>query len=141
MGVRRYIPVRGIKKHLAIRVEMKLLKNNFPFLKFQIREGKLICYGSCQPTDLSPIFNYRIEWAPGLNPKVFVISPQIEYDDDIHMYSDKSLCLYYPKDFIYDFKSHIHDTIVPWTHEWFLFYELYQIKGKWLHPYVDHKKI
>ena len=141
MAAKRYIPLKGVKIYLAIMIEMKLLKRSFSFLRFQVIDQKLICYGNCQPTHYSPVFKYRIEWTPGQNPKVFPVNPTIKYDDDIHMYNDGSLCLYYPKDFIYDFKSHIHETIVPWVHEWFLFYELYLIKGKWLHPYVEHKKI
>lgn len=141
MAIKTYIPLRGIKKHLAIILEKKLLKKHFPFLKFQVEKGKLICLGYVQPSDYSPIFHYRVEWDPGSSPKVFPINPSIDYDDDIHMYAEGCLCLYYPKDFIYDSKSHIYDTIIPWTHEWFLFYELYMIKGRWLHPYVEHKKI
>lgn len=141
MVVKQYIPIRGVKKHLAILLEKRLLKKYFPFLKFHIKDRKLLCYGYFQPSEYSPIFHYRVEWEPEFSPKVFPINPQIDYDDDIHMYSDGSLCLYYPKDFIYNSKSHIYETIIPWVHEWYIFYELYQIKGIWLHPYVEHKKI
>ena len=142
MAVKRYIPLRGIRKHIAILKEIKLLKKNFSFLKFEVKIGKLICYGHFQPSNYSPTFRYKIEWMPGFHPKVFPLSPKITYNDNIHLYKDGSLCLYYPKDFSYDcISSHLHETIIPWTHEWFLFYELYLIKGYWLHPYVDHKKI
>jgi hypothetical protein len=141
MAVKRYIPIKGIKSHLVMLIERTLLKKHFPFLKFEIREGCLICHGHFQPTEYSPTFYYRLEWKPGYTPKVFPANPQIEYDDEIHMYSNGSLCLYYPKDFVYSNKCHIYETIIPWTHEWFVFYELYLIKGRWLHPYVEHKKI
>ncbi|PKQ44210.1 hypothetical protein [Confluentibacter flavum] len=141
MAVKRYIPIRGMKTHLAILLEIRLLKKHFPFLKFQIKNGKLLCHGYFQPSEFSPVFHYIVEWCPNASPKVFPLSPKIAYNDDIHMYSDGSLCLYYPKDFLYTCKSHIHETIIPWTHEWFVFYELYQIIGRWLHPYVEHKKI
>lgn len=142
MAISRYIPFHGIKKDLAIFLERKLLKKHFPFLRFQIRDGKLFCYGYFQPSEFSITYHYRIEWEPGAPPKVFPINPHIDYDDDIHIYREGNLCLYYPKDFIYDCQSsHIHETIIPWTHEWFVFYELYLIKGRWLHPYVEHRKI
>lgn len=142
MEAKHFIPIKGIRKHLAIISEKRLLKKHFPFLRFQLEIGKLICYSYCQPSEYSPVFYYRLEWVPGKIPKVFPTNPNIEYHDDIHMYNDGSLCLYYPKDFVYDCTtSHIHETIIPWTHEWFLFYELYLIKGRWLHPFVDHKKI
>jgi hypothetical protein len=141
MVPRNYIPIPGIKKHLAILIEKRLLKKYYPFLKFQIKNDKLFCSGFFQPTEYSPIYHYRVEWEPGFPPKVFPTIPQIEYNEDIHLYADGSLCLYYPKDFVYTLKSHLHDTILPWAHEWFVFYELYQIKGRWLHPYVEHNKI
>lgn len=142
MVVRRYIPLRGIRKHLLILLEKQLLNRHFPFLRFKIEFGKLLCYGFFQPTPYSPVYHYRLEWEPGTAPKVFPVNPQIAYDDDIHMYAEGCLCLYYPKEFVYDVdKSHLHETIIPWTHEWFVFYELYLIKGRWLHPYVDHKRI
>jgi len=142
MEAKQFIPIKGIRKHLAIISEKRLLKKHFPFLKTQLKHGKLLCNGYFQPSEYSPKYHYRIEWEPGFSPKVFPTSPKIDYDDDIHMYMDGSLCLYYPKDFVFNSKtSHIFDTILPWTHEWFVFYELYQIKGKWLHPYVEHKKI
>jgi hypothetical protein len=54
---------------------------------------------------------------------------------------DKALCLYHPEsdDFLWEPKKHhIHNTIVPWTLEWFIFYELYSITGKWEHPFHPH---
>lgn len=142
MAVKSYIPIRGIKNHWVIFLEKKLLKRHYPFLKFAVRNGSLFCYGYFQPSEFSITYHYRIEWKPGTAPKVFPVDPHIEYDDDIHVYRDGNLCLYYPNDFIYDYKhSHIHETIMPWAHEWFVFYELYLIKGRWLHPYVAHRKI
>ena len=141
MAVKKYIPLKGINKFLAIHLEIKLLKKYFSFLKFHIKGNKLFCNGFFQPTVHSPIYHYRLEWEPGTAPKVFPVRPSIALHPDIHMYADGSLCLYYPKDFVYSEKSNIHDTILPWAHEWFVFYELYQIKGRWLHPYVEHNKI
>lgn len=142
MAVKNYIPYRGIKNHLAILLEKRLLKKHFPFLKFQILNGQLFCYGYFQPSEFSITYYYRVEWKPGVAPKVFPMNPHIEYDDEIHIYKEGNLCLYYPKDFVYNVNSsHIHETIIPWAHEWFVFYELYLIKGRWLHPYVEHRKI
>ncbi|MGZ3776280.1 MAG: hypothetical protein ACXVI9_01405, partial [Mucilaginibacter sp.] len=66
----------------------------------------------------------------------------IEYHDDIHMYyDDLSLCLYHKTDLTWDADCHLYDTIIPWTQEWFVFYELWKLTGEWLHPFVSHKKI
>jgi hypothetical protein len=56
--------------------------------------------------------------------------------------SDNSLCLYHSKtdDLLWDPKKHnIFDTIIPWTQEWFTYYELYNITGVWEHPHIDHR--
>jgi hypothetical protein len=81
-----------------------------------------------------------VKLTAGERPKVYAINPKIPYNEDIHMYEDDNrLCLYYPKDFRWTEKVHLYNTIIPWTHEWFLFYELYKIYGKWMHPEVNHK--
>lgn len=71
-------------------------------------------------------------------PKVWVISPKIERNPDIHMYRDESLCLYYPKDFKWTDKLNLHETIVPWTAEWLVFYEQYLKSGRWEGPEAPH---
>ncbi|WP_426430341.1 hypothetical protein ACPX19_12495 [Winogradskyella sp. HB-48] len=95
-----------------------------------------------KPTDYSKEYSIELVY-DGLNaPKVYVIEPEIEYHDDIHMFpKEKNLCLYHPKtdDFQWNYiKHHVFDTIIPWTLEWFVYYELYLITGKWEHPFVPH---
>lgn len=134
------------KKHLPnpiviVNVEKKLIEKYYGFLDCKINNGILYCYGNYKPTEESITYSYRIKYAPMSKPKVTVTNPLIAYNDDIHMYNDTSLCLYYPEDMTWNCSSHhLYDTIIPWTHEWFVFYELYQFTGKWLHPEVLHKK-
>jgi hypothetical protein len=126
---------------VIVNVEKKLIEKHYDFLDCKIKKGILYCYGNYQPTEESITYSYRIKYTPLSKPKVTVTSPKISYNDEIHMYDDTSLCLYYPKDMTWDCSSHhLYDTIIPWTHEWFVFYELYQFTGKWLHPEVRHKK-
>lgn len=129
-------------KYILIR-EKKLIENNFDFLKCTIKEDKLICEGICKPTPLSITYKFQISYNGKSSPKVYVIEPQISYNDDIHLFpSDCSLCLYHSSDMIWDYKKHhLFDTIIPWTIEWFVFYEIYLITGKWEHPFVPHSRI
>ncbi|MEX2336633.1 MAG: hypothetical protein WD555_05125 [Fulvivirga sp.] len=125
----------------VIHVEKKLVEKNYKFLDCRIDKGILYCYGEYQPTSESNNYSYRIKYDPLDKPKVKVISPFIEYNDDIHMFpKDKTLCLYHKTDLTWDTTYHLYDTIIPWTHEWFVFYELYQFIGEWLHPFVPHRK-
>ncbi|MPM27564.1 hypothetical protein SDC9_74076 [bioreactor metagenome] len=125
---------------IALREE-KLVKNHYSFIECKIQKGGLYCYGKYQPTDDSKIYHYRIRYMPTSRPFVTVTDPIIEYNDDIHMFpKDNSLCLYHSSDLVWNSSCHLHNTIIPWTHEWFVFYELYLFTGKWLHPFVPHKK-
>ncbi|MDX2246258.1 MAG: hypothetical protein SF052_05760 [Bacteroidia bacterium] len=123
------------------RREARLLNMHYSFLQCKVQNGGLYCYGSFQPTEESQVYSYRIKYIPADRPIVTVTNPIIPYNDDIHMYpKDRSLCLYHSSDLNWNETSHLYDTIIPWTHEWFVFYELYLFTGKWLHPFVPHKK-
>lgn len=121
--------------------EAKLIKEHYSFLECKVQNGGLYCYGKYQPSDESNTYLYRIKYIPDNRPVVKVVEPSIEYNDDIHMYPrDNSLCLYHSTDLVWNSSCHLHDTIIPWTHEWFVFYELYLLTGKWLHPFIPHKR-
>jgi len=67
------------------------------------------------------------------NPDVTVIAPRLEVPDGIslpHTFPSDRLCLYWRGQ--WDASMSIAKTIVPWTSEWLLHYELWQITGKWL---------
>ncbi|MEO8589559.1 MAG: hypothetical protein ABI432_09335 [Flavobacteriales bacterium] len=120
--------------------EKVLLERHYTFLKNRLDQFGLVSTGVFQPTPYSTPFKYRVIYRPPAKPKVFIRAPHIAYSDDIHMYPyDNSLCLYYPKDFLWQTSCNLYDTIVPWTHGWILNYELYQITGRWHHPSVAHR--
>lgn len=131
-----------LDRHILIR-EKKLIESNFDFLKCSIIRDSLLCVGVCKPTHFSIEYKFQISYNGKSSPKVNVIEPQISYNDDIHMFpSDNSLCLYHSTDMIWDYKKHhIFNTIIPWSIEWFVFYEIYLITGKWEHPFIPHKSI
>lgn len=128
------------KNRVAIVGRQKsLLKTHLPFLQCKVHKGVLYCYGEFKPTSISTTYKYRIVYKPLRSPRVTLVDPKIDYHDDVHMYpSDNSLCLYHKTDLVWNDKCNIHETIVPWTHEWFVFYELYKITGRWEHPEVKH---
>ena len=80
----------------------------------------------------------KIVYRPEREPQVFVLSPQIEAHQDIHLYSNGSLCLYYPVESPWKHTDNLHEKIIPWTSEWLLFYEIYLLEGKWLGKSVAH---
>lgn len=141
MVANTFIPERGKNTFKSVVLEKHLIDVHFPFINTKIVGDTLLCYGYCQPSEHSITYQYRIEYNAGKYPHVYPTYPKIEYHDDIHLYNDLSLCLHYPKDFSFTEDSHLFNTIIPWTQEWFVFYEIYKITGKWEHPYVPHKRI
>ncbi len=142
MAVKTFIPQHRLNPAHLLRLEIALLEKHYDFLTAKLVGGVLFIYGYCQPTEHSPVYNYKVVYNPKLPPKVYIMEPQIAYNENIHMYShDNSLCLYYPWDHSWVEGSRLFDTIIPWTHKWFLYYELYLLTGKWEHPYVDHRKL
>lgn len=126
---------------IIVQREAKLVKKNYKFIDCKVQNGVLYCYGNYKPTPESTEYKYRIKYIPSNRPVVTLTKPIIEYNDEIHMFpKDNSLCLYHSSDLVWDSSCHLYDTIIPWTHEWFIFYELYLFTGKWLHPFVPHKK-
>ncbi len=139
LAASNFIPKNRKNDGWILSLEKHLLTKHFKFIDVSITNNKLKCTGSFKPSELSIPYTYQIQFTPKESPNVFVVDPIIKYHRDIHMYpSDNSLCLYYPRDYSWTKNSHLYNSIVPWTHEWFVFYELYQIYGKWFHPSVDH---
>lgn len=136
----KYFKKQQVNPVAVVGMEKSLIERNYKFIDCKVNGSVLFCYGYYQPTEESITYQYRIKYAPPSKPAVHVKYPQIEYNDDIHMYpKDNSLCLYHKTDMVWDTTHHLHNTIIPWTHEWFVFYELYKITGDWLHPFVPHK--
>lgn len=135
----KYIPKKGNLSRQKLLIEKVLIERSYDFCKVKLSPRSLECRGFCTPAGASQTYQYLITYTPGKAPKVIVTEPKIAYDENTHMYKDdSSLCLYYPKDESWTQRSRLFNTIIPWTHEWFLYYELYQITGIWHHPHIKH---
>lgn len=133
-----------INKSIFIR-EKKFIEAHYDFLECTIKKKELTCLGYYKPTENSKMYKFKITYDGKYSPDIHVIEPKIKYNDDIHMYPKReSLCLYHAEtdNFYWNPKKHnIFDTIIPWTLEWFLYYELYLITGKWEHPFKEHRHL
>lgn len=139
MASSHFIPEGGRNPAWILQRESRLLRQHYNFVDVHISGRTLQCIGRCQPSELSIVYTYRIKYTVDHPPVVHTVRPALEYDERIHMYKeDNSLCLYYPADYSWRSDSSLYNTIVPWTHEWFLYFELYKLLGKWLHPGVTH---
>ena len=115
------------------------MKQLFPFLPYRREKGRFPTWrGILQPTDGSPEYRVKIVAKEKKVPRVWITAPTIRPHAP-HRYGDKSLCLFYPGDGNWNRSSWIAETIVPWTAEWLLFYELWVETGKWWGPEAPHK--
>jgi hypothetical protein len=100
--------------------------------------------GTLRPTVSSPDYKVKIEYTLPYPPSVWILSPDL-VPCTPHLYPDKNLCLYYPKDRSWRPSDLIAETIVPWTAEWIALYEIWLITNEWYgleapHP-ADEEKV
>ncbi|WP_229368347.1 hypothetical protein [Telluribacter humicola] len=92
-----------------------------------------------KPTDDSPIYRLRLEYSVWGKPAMYIEEPEIIPSALIHIYKEGNLCLYYPKETPWKDHFHMKDTMLPWTAEWLVFYELYKLYGVWLGKSASHE--
>lgn len=115
---------------------------NYPGLRTSIGSGKLVVSGMLQPTAMSREYRITIEYRYLHHPSVFVpaLTCNGKGEPPPHRYPSvgRPLCLYYPKDGEWTPFDYLADTIVPWTAEYLLFYELWLATDIWYGGGVDH---
>jgi hypothetical protein len=97
-----------------------------------IRSGKLDCVMPIQPSPASQTYTVRLRYQNKRRPQITVSDPQLTRPDapDLpHVYPGDELCLYYPGEWRHDML--LATTILPWTAEWLMHYELWLITGRW----------
>ncbi|MCY3791669.1 MAG: hypothetical protein OXH63_23080 [Gemmatimonadetes bacterium] len=112
--------------------EVRLLKDHYPHGKATLKAGVLRWTGELQPSEVSRQYQVGLRYAPPYYPRVFVRRPKLVHDADgnlPHIYPDGSLCLHEPDQWTPG--DPIAKTILPWTSEWLLHYELWRATGEW----------
>jgi|GEM_PF-164835 len=123
-------------KVIPLSKQKDLILKMYPSWQVQTNKGILVAKGIIKPDVWSHEYLVKISFSRnGLIPKVKLLNPEIQKREGKyppHLYSDKSLCLYYPK-----FKEWlpimpIARTIIPWTMFWLFHYEHWLMTGDWL---------
>ena len=122
-------------------IEKFLVEKHFGWLELSINidNKSLIGKGKLKVEDknyniiliYSPYNQYRYD-------RIYINDSKIEFNNSIHLYGDKTLCLYHP---IFD--KPILNTIplykmIPWISEWIVFYEQWKKYGVWLGDEIKH---
>lgn len=113
------------------KVRIEKLYDCFTVSILGMTSYELVCRGELQPIDAVNKYKVEIRMRPNRKPVVRITSPKIIPSSKIHTYSDGSLCLYYPADMVWKSTTLIADYTIPWIVEWILYYEIFQITGKW----------
>lgn len=113
------------------------IEKKFSFLKCRIENDTLICRGIFQPDNCND-YDVRIEFCAGCFPQVYILSPEIKPKNEIHIYNEGTLCLFYPGELKWKDTTSIAENTIPWIFEWILYYELYLLTGEWEGEYVPH---
>lgn len=120
------------RNKLSLAHQAAALKGRFPGTRVYRDRSSLTWRAPLQPTPLSREYDVRISYKLGEHPRVRVISDLATRPGERlpHVYRDGTLCLYMPGEWTPD--KFIADSIVTWTCEWLLHYELWLACGEWL---------
>ena len=125
------------KTRISLAQQNVFMQHLFPQFQFVWKNGIGIWKGTLQPREISPVYEIQIKYNPGLRPKVWVTKPEIRLGTN-HQYNDKSLCLWWYKEWDWSPSQDISKTVVPWTALWLYYYELWSDTGDWLAPSAPH---
>lgn len=139
MGQRILIPRDRGASRRRFFAQKTLIEKFFPCFRCRYRQHeRLECIGQITPDVHCPAYEILIQYQYERVPRIWITSPPITPSPEIHMYKDRSLCLYFPDDDRWKISDDVHRKIIPWVAEWLVFYELYQLIGKWLGPAAPH---
>jgi hypothetical protein len=113
------------------------MQQKFSQFKFSWENGTGIWRGTLQPTPISPVYHILIKYNINREPKVCVLSPELKANAP-HRYKDKSLCLYWYKEWSWFPDQDISKTIVPWAALWLYYYEIWLDTNEWLAEAAPH---
>jgi hypothetical protein len=120
---------------LSVSLQGHWLLKRFPASSLSVVRSTLTWNGTLQPSALSDTYQLELTYRLSDRPRMFVISPTLDRRGHRrlpHTFSDESLCLYYSPSSEWRKHEVLADTIVPWSSEWLLHYELWLVTGRWL---------
>lgn len=131
---------------ISIHNQIGAIRSYFPEGIFTKRSDlELEWIGKITPTPNSLTYSIKLCYSFKDGVSVFVTDPKplelaIGKTRLPHVYSHEmqKLCLYYPNGKEWNRTKYLVHTIIPWTSEWLLHYELWLITGVWngggIHP-------
>lgn len=123
------VPTRAIN----LVAQLAAIRAVLPGARGAVRRGELTCVVELRPTPASRTYTVRLAYRHSRRPEVTITDPPLGLHPGAshlpHVYEGDLLCLYYPGQWKHDML--LARTILPWTAEWLLHYELWLITGRW----------
>lgn len=120
-------------------VQNELIRMLFPVCNSIIYEKKVVVNFEVKDEDFSTVYKLRVEYHSQNSHNVYVLKPLIEPSFYIHMYKDRSLCLYYLPDISPFRRIMVAKDLIPLAFKWVFLYERWIINGhRWEGPESPH---
>lgn len=135
--------ISEIKKNwfVFLNLEKALLESHFEWLNLNINYENKVLFGKGTLNFKNKRFDIELFYSPFYNfryDRIYIKDKSINYNDDIHLYKDLSLCLYHPiidKPLLRGIPLY---KMIPWITEWIVLYEKYKQYGVWLGKEIKH---
>lgn len=119
--------------------QIMALKGKYANVTHKIRKDhrSVDTYIVLKPTEDSLCYKLRISakvdsTIVNIYPVEPFIGREINGEKVPHMFSDGSLCLYYPEYNEWKYSDCWADTLIPWASLWLYYYEIWLMTGAWL---------
>jgi hypothetical protein len=126
-----------VHKPLNMALQAGKIGHDYPLSSVSYTHTHLLWTATIIPSPLSLSYDIRLSYTKGKHPNVYVVSPKLELHPDAvklpHVYDTEQqwLCLYHRPTSEWENFMYISDTIIPWTYEWLIHYELWLSSGEW----------
>lgn len=130
---------------LNMAVQAGKIKSLFPESNISFNQNRLTWKYEITPSPLSNSYDIKLTYIKGEHPNIFIENPKLQFfpkENKLpHVYSTAKqwICIYYRKGREWNSEMLIANTIIPWTCEWLLHYELWVSTGTWHGGGIHHE--
>lgn len=121
------------------------IKKHYPKTVWKCKKGSIELKLALKPTTTSVTYTIKVYAKQNSTTvNIFVVEPKVDFLENgkkvPHLYSNGSLCLFYPPNNEFNYKDLWSETLIPWTSLWLFYYEVWKETGEWLGGGIHGKK-
>lgn len=134
-------PANPRRKPYRVSAQIVAMRRLYPQFKVQasLSDPRFLTFiGQVQAHETLPVYTLKISYRHNQPPLVQVLAPELVAAPP-HFYADtQSLCLYHPRDFVWQREVSLATEIVPRAVGWVYFYEKWLQSGEWFGDEASH---